>query len=102
MTTGCRLAWLFGEGEAGGGAGLDGVGLLAAEEGGAVVLVALRIAAGEGERERRRRAWRRRRRPSVQEVEEVVGILAGGVEADDEVERAVALGDAFEALAEGA
>ena len=48
---GVSLAGLLGEGEAGGGAGLDGVGLLAAEEGGAVVFVALRIAAGEGEGE---------------------------------------------------
>ena len=37
------------DGEVSGGAGLDGVGLLAAEEGGTVVLVALRVAAGEGE-----------------------------------------------------
>ena len=36
----------------------------------------------------------------VQEVEQVVGVLAGGVEADDEGDGAVALGDAFEALAE--
>ena len=40
----------FADGEACGGAGLDGIGLLAAEESGAIVLVALRIAAGDGER----------------------------------------------------
>jgi len=39
---------LLGEGVAGGGAGFDGVGLLGTEEGGAVVLVALGIAAGDG------------------------------------------------------
>ena len=33
-------------------------------------------------------------------MEQVVGVLSGGVEADDEVDGAVALGDAFEALAE--
>jgi hypothetical protein len=33
-------------------------------------------------------------------VEEVVGVLAGGIEADDEVNGAVALREAFEALAE--
>jgi hypothetical protein len=36
----------------------------------------------------------------VQEVEQIVGILPGGVEPDDEVAGAVALDDAFEALAE--
>jgi hypothetical protein len=34
----------------------------------------------------------------MQEVEQVVGILAGSVEADDEVDRTVLLGQAFEAL----
>jgi len=36
----------------------------------------------------------------MQEVQQVVGILPGGVEADDEVNRAMALGDLFEACAE--
>src|SRR5262245_8674579 len=89
---GCVTAWPLGEGEARGGAGLDGVGLVAAEDGGAVVLVALRVAAGQGQGERRAQA--------AQEVEEVVGILAGGVEADDEEARAVAAGDLFEPLPE--
>jgi hypothetical protein len=39
----------LGAGEASGGAGLDGVGLEGAEECGAVVLVALGVAAGDGE-----------------------------------------------------
>ena len=82
----------LGEGEAGGGAGLDGVGLVAAEEGGAVVLVALGVAAGQGQGERRAQP--------AEEVEEVVGVLAGGVEANDEQARAVAAGDLFEPLPE--
>jgi hypothetical protein len=40
---------LLGQGEACDRVGLEGIGLLAAEEGGAVVLVALWIAAGKGE-----------------------------------------------------
>ena len=36
----------------------------------------------------------------MEEVEEVVGVLAGGVESDDEVDGRVALGDALEALSE--
>jgi hypothetical protein len=38
---------LLANGMAGGGASLVGIGLLAAEDGGAVVFVALRIAAGD-------------------------------------------------------
>ncbi len=37
---------------------------------------------------------------AVAEVEEVVGVLPGGVESDDQVEEPVPLDDAFEALAE--
>ena len=87
---------------ASGSAGLDGIGLLGAEEGGAVVLVALRIAAGDGEGARRQRVCRVSGGSAerMQEVEEVVGVLAGGVEPDDEVDKAVALGDAFETAAE--
>jgi hypothetical protein len=36
----------------------------------------------------------------VEEVQQVVGILPGGVEADDEVNGTLAAGDLFEALAE--
>ena len=90
----------LGESEAGGGAGLHGIGLLAAEERGAVVLVALRIAARDrhGDSGRLRAGSPDR----VQEVQQVVGVLPGGVESDDELDAPVALGDAFEALAETA
>src|SRR5262249_26016981 len=37
---------------------------------------------------------------AVQAVEQVVGVRAGGVEADDEGDGAVGLGDVFQALAE--
>ena len=100
VTAACA-AGSFAEGEACGGAGFDGIGLLAAEESGAIVFVALRIAAGDGDGGVATAAKRpTRRAEAVQEVEQVVGILAGGVETDDEVDGAVALGDAFEALAE--
>ena len=36
----------------------------------------------------------------MEEVEEVVGVLPGGIETDNEVNGAVALSEAFEALAE--
>src|SRR5262249_1082545 len=90
---------LLGEGKARRGAGLDGVGLLAAEQGGAVVLVALRVAAGEGKGERGRpgRAGGRRAQ-AVQEVKQVLRVLPGDVEADDEVHRPVPLDNTFEAL----
>ena len=102
---GRRVRGSFADGKACAGAGLDGIGLLAAEESGTVVLVALRIATRDGERGVGERRWRaccvsRWSLESMQEVEEVVGVLPGGVEADDEVNGAVALGDAFEALAE--
>ena len=78
----------FGQGEAGGGGALGGIGLLVAEDGGAIVLIALRIAAGNG--------------PGlgqpVQEGEQVVGIAAGNVEAEVEVDRAVLLDDGSQAL----
>ena len=82
--------------------GLDGIGLLAAKESGAVVFVALRIAAGEGEREGGGAARGVRGRPgeAVEEVEQVVGVLPGRVEADDEQHGPMPLGDAFETLAE--
>jgi hypothetical protein len=66
----------FDHGEAGGGAGLDGIGLLAAEVGGAVVLVALRIADREDDRQRLSQ-------PS-DEADQIVGVLPGDVDADDE------------------
>jgi hypothetical protein len=95
----------FADGEARGGAGLDGIGLLAAEEGGAIVLDALRIAAGDGEGSVGERRWRasgvsRGSPQPLQEVEQVVGVLPRCIATDDEVNGAVALGDAFEALTE--
>jgi hypothetical protein len=90
------------EREARGGAGLDGVGLLATADGGAVVLVALGIAAGKRRREggRAARAARGRLAESVEEVEEVVGILAGPIDADEKMHGAVSLRELFEPLAE--
>ncbi len=66
-----------------GGAGFDRIGLLAAEEGGAVVLVALRIAAGDGEG-----GVDNSTLEGVQEVQQVVGILVGNVETHGEVDGA--------------
>jgi hypothetical protein len=82
--------------------GLDGIGLVAGKEGGAIVLVALRIATGDGDvgmgdgtsilcvllAE------------LLEEVQEVVGILSGGIESDVEVDRIMPLGDVFEPLAQ--
>ena len=74
---------------------------MGSEKGGAVVFVALGIAAGEGEGEGG--VGRRvgvRFGEAVKEVKQVVGVLAGGVEPDDEVDGRVALGEALEALTE--
>jgi hypothetical protein len=77
------------------------VGLLGAEDGGAVVLVALRIAAGDRQRKRSGRGdrIRGRRREPVEEVKEVLGILPRSIQANDEVGGRVALGDVLQALA---
>jgi hypothetical protein len=90
----------FAHGKSCGGPGLDGIGLLAAEEGSAIVLVALRIAAG-GTASGRPAVVRARREKAVQEVEQVVGVLAGGVQADEEMDGALALDNLVKALAEG-
>src|SRR5260370_27659661 len=85
----------FTEGEARGGARLDGIGLFAAEQRGAIVLVALGIAAGD------RGApggVRPRSKQRVQKSEKVVGVLSGGIEADAEVDGGGGLGQPFEAL----
>ena len=83
--SGVVAAGSFAEGVASSGLGLDGIGLLAAEEGGAVVFVALRIAAGDGEGALgRQQGDARERGEAVQEVQEVVGVLPGDVEADGE------------------
>jgi hypothetical protein len=42
----------------------------------------------------------RQRRERMQEVKQIVGVLPGGVETDDEVNRAIAPDDAFEPLSE--
>jgi hypothetical protein len=86
----------------GSGAGLDGVGLLATEEGGAIVLVRLRVATrdGEGSIGQRRAsgvAGAPRARHGVQEVAQVVRVRAGDVETNVEVAGLEALGDAAEA-----
>lgn len=87
------------EGVARAGAGLDRIGLLVAKEGGAVVLVALRIAGRKAERGAGEGSGRGCLQ-ALQVVLQVVGILPGGVEADDEVHRVFALGDGLEALVE--
>ena len=90
------------DGEVSTGAGLDRIGLFAAEQGGTVVLVALRIAARHndvGVGDDAGALW-----ASVaellQEVHQVVGILPGGIEPDDEGDLRVTPGDVFETLAE--
>jgi len=90
------------DGEVGSGAGLDGVGLLAAEQGGAVVLVPLGVAHGEDEVGAGDAGGGVLGAGAelLEEVQEVVGVGAGGVEADDEGDRAVPPGEGFEALAE--
>ena len=90
------------EGETGGGAGLDGVRLLAAEPSSAVVFVALGIAAGEGEGGLGDGAGLALGVvvELLEEVEEVVGVLAGGIEAEGEGNGRMASGDVFEALTE--
>ena len=104
VTTACRVRGLFAEGEACGGAGLDGIGLLAAEEGGAIVLVALRIAAGDGEGQRGRQrlarprgAWQRCRKWS-----RLSAYWPAASRRTAKWTAAVALGDAFESLAKWA
>jgi hypothetical protein len=85
----------FAESIACGGAGFDGIGLLAAEEGGAVVFVALRIAAGDDEGRVGELTLER-----VQEVQQVVGILPGDVEAHCEVDGAELADDLLETRAQ--
>lgn len=84
----------LGEGVACGSAGLDRIGLLIAEDRGAVVLDALRIAAGDAQRPTSRRG------ELAQEVHQVVGILPGHIEADVERTESVALGERLEPSAE--
>ena len=67
------------------------IGFLGAEEGGAVVFVALGIAAGESQSEVVGEA--------VDEVQQVISVLPRGVQADDERDLAEACGDLLQALA---
>ena len=89
----------FRGGKAGRGPRLDGIGLLVAEEGGPIVLVALRIAARDTTVGGLGRVGVRREQP-VQEVQQVVGILPGGIKPDDEVDGPVPLDDLLPPLAE--
>jgi hypothetical protein len=84
----------LGDGEVCGGAGLDGVGLLAPEESGAVVFIALGVAAGDGDGDLGdgARALPGLAGELVEEVEEVIGVRAGGVEADGEGDGGVTAG----------
>jgi hypothetical protein len=90
----------FTEGEACGGMCLDGIGLLAAEQGGAIVLVALRIAAGDGDvgMGQGMGLLIGSGAELLEEVQEIVGVLSGGIKADVEGDDVVSLGDAFESL----
>jgi hypothetical protein len=90
----------FGQREAGGGAGLDGIGLPWAEQGGTVVLVAVRVAARNRDDEGWRLIGTHWLVQGVHEVEQVVSVLTSGVETDDEVDGAVVLGDTIEPLPE--
>ena len=83
----------FADGIAGAGAGFDGIGLLGPVDGGTIVLVALRVAAGEGK-------GAGRDRQLLQPDEEVVGVGAGDVEADEEADAAVFVDEIDEALPE--
>ncbi len=65
-----------------------------------VVFVALGIAAAETARVKGGDGVGVGLAESVEEVEEVVGVLAGGVESDDEQHGSLPQGDAFQALAE--
>ncbi len=87
----------FADGKAGRGACLDGVGLAGGEESGCVVLLRSRSpqetvmsrpangeAAGGADAE------------AVEEVQEIVGVLPGDIQADDEAGGGVAVGQPFE------
>src|SRR6516162_792095 len=93
-----RVCRSFADRVACGGAGLDGIGLLVAEERGAVVFIALWIAAGDTDG--RDLIPARRAREGVQEVQQIVRILPRGIESDDEVDDAVTLDKLLQALSE--
>ncbi len=86
------------DGETRRGAGLDGVGFASTEQRGSVVLVAFGIAAGDGEVATSQGAGGVGE--VVQEVQEVVGVQAGDIDADGEGGGGVADGQQLQALAE--
>ena len=98
---GRRVRRSFADGKARGGLRLDGIGLFVAEERGPIVLVALRIAAGDtdGDVSEPARASAQGTE-SVQKVQQVVGILPRRIEPDDEVAGAVTLGNLRQRLAQ--
>jgi hypothetical protein len=83
----------LGEGVAGTGVSFHGIGLARAVDGDAVVLVALGVAAGDAEAGVVDRQ-------GGEEGQQVVGVLAGGVEADQEVHAAVLADELGESLTE--
>jgi hypothetical protein len=88
----------FADGKAGGGASFDRLRFLVAEQGHAIVLVALRIAAGDTEAGAGKGGSARSQ--TMHELYQVVGILSGGIDADDKVDGAVAGGNLRESLLE--
>jgi hypothetical protein len=92
----------FANGEAGGCAGFAGVGLFTPIESDAVVFVALGISCGEGDVTKRdsKTLYLWAVSELLEEVQEVVGVLAGGIHADREGDVAVALGDLLESISE--
>ena len=90
------------DGEVGGGPCFDGIGLLAAEQSGAIVFVALGVAARDGELGVGQDSglWRGLSGEVLEEVQEVVGVGPGGIEANDEGNGWVRPGQLFESAAE--
>lgn len=97
-----RGGWPFGQREASAGVRLDGVRLPGPEQSGAIVLVALRIAPGQGDASVGDGASRVAGGGIElrQEVQQVVGILASGIDANDEVNSGVSRGEGEQTLAE--
>jgi hypothetical protein len=92
----------FSQGKASSSAGLDGVGLLGAEQRGAIIFVALRIATGEDDGGVGNGASGVARSVAEmgKEVKEVVCILPGGIEANDESDSRMTLCEQEQTLAE--
>ena len=92
----------FAEGKASSGLSFDGIGLLATEESDAIVFVALGIATGDGKSAASQSAAVGLSVVGelVEEVEEIVGVLPGGIESDGEGDTGVSGGDVLETLEE--